>query len=773
MKNTPSLPLTSHTWQWQGRTDPAEKEGGLRWHEIIKQINPEDLPQSPGEAVSLLGFNCDSGVKRNHGRTGAAQGADALRCVLGSMPVHEAKILLDVGNIDCQSHDTNDGMEKAQKQLAHVIEKILEYKIFPIILGGGHEIAYGTFQGLANFFIAKQEKTPRIGIINLDAHFDLRLNENGTTSSGTPFRQISEHCQDLGWEFHYCCLGVSRYSNTPALFERAKALNVLWLEDDQMNITYIDQTLMLVKQFMERVDHLYFTIDLDVLPASVMPAVSAPAAKGVSLDVIEIIIDTVIHSKKLSVVDFAEFNPVFDVDQHGARTAARLIARLANGIAQTIPANKRCNTSQSASTTINDWDTLWRNVHLITLNEEDKEFGEISNGALAIKEGRIAWIGKEKDLPNKTISHIQDAKGAWMSPGFIDCHTHIVYAGNRSNEFEARLQGITYEEITRQGGGILSTVKMTRDVSFDQLLQQSLPRVQRLINEGLTTLEIKSGYGLSFEAEKKMLCVAQEIEKRLPVTVQKTFLGAHAVPLEFQGKKDDYIEHICNVMLPALYHENLIDAVDAFCEKIGFSALQTERIFQTAQKFHLPVKLHAEQLSDQNGAKLVSRFQGLSADHLEHLSPCGISAMAQNKTVAVLLPGAFYFLNETKLPPVQALRDANVPIAISTDCNPGTSPLTSLLLTMNMACILFKMTPQEALRGITCHAARALGLHRTIGSLKVGKIADLALWNIQRPADLVYPMGNNPCLGTVKNGVWKNPKYETLLSFPGNLRGNV
>ena len=399
------------------------------------------------------------------------------------------------------------------------------------------------------------------------------------------------------------------------------------------------------------------------------------------------------------------------------------------------------------------WDALWRNVHLATMTDGSASYGDILNGALAIKNGQIAWLGAEQDVPaDAHAAETHDGQGAWLTPGLIDCHSHIVYAGNRSNEFEARLNGVAYEAIARAGGGILSTVNATRAADFDDLLAQSLPRVQRLLAEGVTTLEIKSGYGLDLDTEAKMLRVARHIGEILPVTVHTTFFGAHAVPPEYKGRADDYITYICEVMLPALQAEGLVDAVDAFCEHIGFSSEQTERVFHAAAELNLPVKLHAEQLSDQHGAALVARFNGLSADHLEYLSADGIAAMAAHGTVAVLLPGAYYFLRETKLPPLQALREAGVPMAVSTDCNPGTSPMTSLLLAMNMACTMFKMTPQEALAGTTVHAAQALGQQGRVGQLAVGQAADLALWQIARPADLAYAMGQNMCVGVIKGG---------------------
>jgi imidazolonepropionase len=382
-----------------------------------------------------------------------------------------------------------------------------------------------------------------------------------------------------------------------------------------------------------------------------------------------------------------------------------------------------------------------------------QSYGEIRNGALAVQDGKIAWLGPLSDLSARSHAKEQrDGAGGWITPGLIDCHTHIVYAGNRSHEFEARLNGATYTDIAQSGGGILSTVRATRSASEDDLYRVSLPRVKALLAEGVTTLEIKSGYGLELEAEAKMLRVARRFSRELPLTVRTTFLGAHAVPPEYADRADDYIDELCERMLPALAEQDLVDAVDAFCESIGFSEVQTERVFQTAQRLGLPVKLHAEQLSDQGGAQLVARYGGLSADHLEHLSAAGIAAMARHGTVAVLLPGAFYFLRETRSPPVAALREAGVRIAVATDCNPGTSPLTSLLTAMNMACTLFRLAPHEALAGATINAAYALGLQTSVGSLEVGKNADFALWEIERPADLAYSIGFNPCRCVVQSG---------------------
>lgn len=413
---------------------------------------------------------------------------------------------------------------------------------------------------------------------------------------------------------------------------------------------------------------------------------------------------------------------------------------------------------------IPEWDSLWINVHLATM-ATPSGYGEIRDAAIAIRDGRIAWLGRRSDLPaGYRVKDTHDGKGCWLTPGLIDCHTHIVHAGNRSEEFEARLNGTTYEEIARRGGGIMSTVRATRAASEDALLEASLPRVRNLLAEGVTTLEIKSGYGLDLDSERKMLRVARRIAALLPVRVKTTFLGAHALPPEFAGEPDRYIDAVCKDMLPALAAEELVDAVDAFCEKIGFSAAQTERLFEAARRHGLPVKLHAEQLSNQGGASLVARYGGLSADHLEYLSEDGIDAITKAGTVAVLLPGAFYFLRETKLPPIQALRDAHVPIAVSTDCNPGTSPMTSLLLAMNMACTLFRMTPQEALTGVTVNAAKALGMADEVGSLEVGKRADFALWEIERPGELAYAIGGNPCWQVINACIPRDAVHTTPLS---------
>ena len=403
-------------------------------------------------------------------------------------------------------------------------------------------------------------------------------------------------------------------------------------------------------------------------------------------------------------------------------------------------------------------EVLYTNVHLATMVDG---YSELHDAAIAVCAGRIAWIGARADAP--AAASVHDCHGCWLTPGLIDCHTHIVHAGNRSDEFEARLNGATYEDIARAGGGIMSTVRATRSASEAELLRQSLPRIASLLAEGVTTIEIKSGYGLTLASEAAMLRTARRVAGLLPVSVATTFLGAHALPLEFAGRSDDYIDFVCNAMLPQLAAEGLVDAVDAFCERIGFSTAQTERVFGAARALGLPVKLHAEQLSDQRGAELVARFGGLSADHLEHLTAAGIDAMAASGTVAVLLPGAYYFLRDTTPPPIAALRAAGVPMAVATDCNPGTCPMTSLLLAMNMACTLWRLTPAEALAGATIHAARALGRADDIGSLAVGKRADFALWDIARPADLSYAIGFNPCRAVVNAGVLRQP----MVSLPG------
>ncbi|MFZ4480484.1 MAG: imidazolonepropionase [Rhodoferax sp.] len=398
--------------------------------------------------------------------------------------------------------------------------------------------------------------------------------------------------------------------------------------------------------------------------------------------------------------------------------------------------------------------TLWQGCSVATMQPEASErYGLIGDAALVLDGPLLRWVGARRDLPGDLLARCarrHDAAGALITPGLIDCHTHLVYAGDRAHEFELRLNGASYEEIARQGGGIASTVQSTRGASLDELKRQSEVRLHQLLREGVTTLEIKSGYGLALAQERKMLQVAGELALEHAVTVRRTFLGAHAVPPEFAGRSDDYVDEVLR-MMAALHGEGLVDAVDAFCERIGFSPPQTRRVFEAARQLGLPVKLHAEQLSDSGGAELAAGFSALSCDHLECLSEQGAQAMAAAGSVAVLLPGAFYFLRETRLPPVDLLRLHRVPIAIATDCNPGSSPCTSLLLMLNMACTLFRLTPQEALAGVTRHAARALGLSDR-GILAPGLRADFVLWDVASPAQLCYAFGANPCIQTVFNG---------------------
>lgn len=398
------------------------------------------------------------------------------------------------------------------------------------------------------------------------------------------------------------------------------------------------------------------------------------------------------------------------------------------------------------------WDDLWINCLLATCENNGLPYGAIENAAIAVKDGKIAWVGPVAELRDAATT-VHDLKGKCVTPGLIDCHTHLVYAGNRYREFELRLKGATYEEIARAGGGIRSTVAATRMVSEEELLQQSLQRARALLAEGVTTLEIKSGYGLDLTTELKILRVAKKLGEILPVTVTLTFLGAHALPPEFQDRADDYIDLVCNVMIPAVADEKLATAVDVFCEKIAFNLAQTQRVFEAAKKYGLGIKCHAEQLSDSGSAALAAEFHALSVDHLEFLSEKNIVALAKSETVAVVLPGAFYFLREKQKPPIELLRKHKVPMAISTDCNPGTSPVTSLLLMLNMACTLFGFTAEEALLGVTRHAAQALGLSKTHGTLAVGKVADFVVWDIAHPAELAYQIGLNSCQKIVKNGL--------------------
>jgi imidazolonepropionase len=400
-----------------------------------------------------------------------------------------------------------------------------------------------------------------------------------------------------------------------------------------------------------------------------------------------------------------------------------------------------------------DTPRVWRNAQLATLDERLPGLGIVENGAIAVEDGRIAFAGPESQLPAAFAgAETVDCEGRWITPGLIDCHTHLVHAGDRAHEFELRLSGASYEEIARAGGGIVSSVKALRAASEDALVRQTLPRLDALIAEGVTTVEIKSGYGLDTENELKSLRAARRIAEARDVTVRTTFLGAHALPPEMNGDKTAYIDKVVGEMLPAVAAEGLADAVDGFCEGIAFSPEDMARVFDAARAHGLPVKLHADQLSNLHGAALAARYGALSADHLEYTDDAGAAAMAKAGTVAVILPGAFYFIRETKKPPVALFRKHGVKMAVATDSNPGTSPLTSLLLTMNMAATLFGMTVEECIAGVTREAARALGLVDEVGTLEAGKWADFVLWDIGRPAELVYRMGFNPMFARVRSG---------------------
>ena len=395
-----------------------------------------------------------------------------------------------------------------------------------------------------------------------------------------------------------------------------------------------------------------------------------------------------------------------------------------------------------------NWDTLWINARLATMTVGDAPYGLMEDAALAVRDGVITWLGPMSDLPPDAIANcrdVLDCGGRLVSPGLIDCHTHLVYAGDRAQEFELRLNGASYEEIAHAGGGIKSTVSATRGADENTLFEQSLPRLRRLMADGVTTVEIKSGYGLNTDVECRMLRVARRLGEATPVTVRTSFLGAHALPAEYTGQPDAYIDQVCSDMLPAVADAGLADAVDAFCEGIGFSPEQVERVFQAARARGLPVKLHAEQLSNLRGAVLAAGYDALSVDHLEFLDPADVPQLAAQGTVAVLLPGAFYCLRETQLPPIDALRQHGVPMAIASDCNPGSSPVTSLLLMLSMGCTLFGLTPEEALAGVTRNAATALGLADEIGTLAPGKRADLVLWRARSPAELAYRIGDQMC----------------------------
>ncbi|WP_444998487.1 imidazolonepropionase [Aliikangiella sp. IMCC44359] len=393
------------------------------------------------------------------------------------------------------------------------------------------------------------------------------------------------------------------------------------------------------------------------------------------------------------------------------------------------------------------------NVEVATM-ANDNDYGVINDAAICINNGIIQKIianANSQDIEIETENSI-DGDGRWVTPGLIDCHTHLVYGGNRANEFEMRLEGASYEEIAKAGGGIISTVSATRNTSKDELFKASAKRLSYLIDEGVTSIEIKSGYGLDLKTEQKMLEVAHELETYSPIEISKTFLGAHALPLEYKDRAEEYIDLVCEEMMPQLHQQGLIDCVDAFCENIGFDLKQTRRVFEKAKSLGLPVKLHAEQLSNLDGSKLACEYQAWSVDHLEFLPEENIPYLKQSGTVATLLPGAFYFLGETKLPPISALREHKIPMAIATDSNPGSSPCLSILLMLNMATTLFKLTPLEALQGVTKHAAKALRIDSKVGCIKEGMQADMVLWDIESPAELSYRIAGNPCHTVIKKG---------------------
>lgn len=397
------------------------------------------------------------------------------------------------------------------------------------------------------------------------------------------------------------------------------------------------------------------------------------------------------------------------------------------------------------------WDLLFTDARLATMVSNGRPYGAEEGMALAVKDGTIAWLGPASALPHHSAERLVPLEGRWMTPGLIDCHTHLVYGGNRAAEFELRLTGATYQEIARAGGGIAATVAATRAASEDELMEAARPRLETLLREGVTVVEVKSGYGLNLEQEAKMLRVARRLAADYPVTIRTSFLGAHAVAPEYGQDRAGYLDAVI-AMLPSIAASGLADAVDAFCEGIAFTPDETARLFAAARDLGLPVKLHADQLSDLGGAALAARFGALSADHLEYTNAEGVAAMAAAGTVAVLLPGAFYVLRETQLPPVEAFRRQGVPMALATDCNPGSAPLTSPLLTMNLACTLFRLTPEEALAGFTRNAALALGLGASHGTLEVGKAADLAVWDIERPGELAYRLGFNPLTYALQAG---------------------
>ena len=406
------------------------------------------------------------------------------------------------------------------------------------------------------------------------------------------------------------------------------------------------------------------------------------------------------------------------------------------------------------------FDSVWLNSQVATMRGDGAAYGEVPDGAVAVTGGKIEWVGPRSQLPASGIgpeTEVHDAGGAWLTPGLIDCHTHLIFGGDRADDFEARLHGATYAEIARAGGGIRSTVRATREATSEELEAGAVARAGGLLLQGVTTLEIKSGYGMDVATELRMLRTARSVGERLPLTVTTTLLALHALPPEFDGRRDDFVALVSGELLPSAVEDGLVDMVDAFCEGIAFTPDECASFFQAARDLGVPVRLHADQLSDTGGAALAASFSALSADHLEYVSDDGVRAMAGAGTVAVLLPGAFYYLRETRTPPVASLREHGVPMALATDANPGSSPILSLLTILNMGCTLYRLTPEEALAGVTRNAALALGLGGDLGTLEPGKRADLALWDVSHPRELAYWIGTNPCRSVIKEGVVVGP----------------
>lgn len=693
---------------WTGRLDPGE----TRLHQVVQF---EDSAK-----VALIGFASDEGVRRNQGRPGAADGPTALRKQLANLAWNPEITVLDLGDVVCEGTD----LESAQAEYADVVTQALKQEMLVVGLGGGHEISWASHMGLRRAF-----PEDHIGILNFDAHFDLR--ESDRPTSGTPFLQALRLAPD---RTSYFAVGVSDVPNHVTQLIEDRHLDIRSISQDlctELNKKYLLGKLI---EYRQLPDHIHLSIDLDVFPGWVTPGVSAPATLGVKPEVVLSLLGSA-YFEKTRVIDIAELNPTYDRDNQTARFAAKVVKE---AIDEYYDPYEQPKGDRLAFT----------DVRLMTL-VGDEGLGIVEDGILLVDSGIITYAGPRSEAPDFGGTHMRKECGnRWITPGLIDCHTHFLFGGDRAQEHELRLSGTPYEDIAQKGGGILSTVKATRDATERDLLIRADQEYEGFYT---ATLDIKSGYGLDVETELRLLRAAQRLKSIVKSRIVVGYLGAHAVPPEFKDDPDGYIDLVVD-LIPQIAKEGLADYVDAFCENVAFSKEQVARVFDAAKKAGLPVRLHADQLSPMGAAGLAADYNALSADHLEYTSEADIRKMAKSGTVAVLLPLATLFLRQTQLPPVELFREHHVPMAVATDFNPGTAPRQDIQLAMTMACVNYGLTVEEAWRGVTVNAAKALGLGDQIGRLVPGYKADFQLWSFNHPREFLFGTARHASNGRYFNG---------------------